>query len=158
MARPRRRQRRIARPLSAQGRSLTVDMPEDQAPPVDTAMDEPRPSTPGEDHPEPPPFTLEGKRVIVQGLGNVGYHAAKFLQEEDGAIITGIIEHDGALFSPDGLDVEAVRAWLMHHGGSSSASTVRRRPQRSPERLQTHLWAPAITPIDCGSRWRRQRG
>ncbi|MAC77636.1 MAG: glutamate dehydrogenase [Rhodobacteraceae bacterium] len=61
--------------------------------------------------------TLEGKRVIVQGLGNVGYHAAKFLQEEDGAIITGIIEHDGALFSPDGLDVEAVRAWLMHHGG-----------------------------------------
>ena len=40
-------------------------MPEDQAPPVDTAMDEPRPSTPGEDHPEPPPFTLEGKRVFV---------------------------------------------------------------------------------------------
>jgi glutamate dehydrogenase (NAD(P)+) len=27
---------------------------------------------------------LEGKRVIVQGLGNVGYHAAKFLSEEDG--------------------------------------------------------------------------
>ena len=48
--------------------------------------------------------------------------------------------------------------WLMHHGGSSSASTVRRRPQRSPERLQTHPWAPAITPIVCGSRWRRQRG
>lgn len=35
--------------------------------------------------------TLDGKRVIVQGLGNVGYHAAKFLSEEDGAIITGII-------------------------------------------------------------------
>ncbi|MBB96850.1 MAG: glutamate dehydrogenase [Rhodobacteraceae bacterium] len=60
---------------------------------------------------------LEGKRVIVQGLGNVGYHAAKFLQEEDGAIITGIIERDGALFNPDGLDVEAVRAWLIRHGG-----------------------------------------
>ena len=44
--------------------------------------------------------TLEGKRVIVQGLGNVGYHAAKFLQEEDGCLITGIIERDGALFSP----------------------------------------------------------
>lgn len=61
--------------------------------------------------------TLEGKRVIVQGLGNVGYHAAKFLSEEDGAIVTGIIEHDGALFNPDGLDVETVRAWIMSHGG-----------------------------------------
>ena len=61
--------------------------------------------------------SLDGKRVIVQGLGNVGYHAAKFLQEEDGAIITGIIERDGALFNPAGLNVEAVRAWLMRHGG-----------------------------------------
>ncbi len=61
--------------------------------------------------------TLEGKRVIVQGLGNVGFHAAKFLMEEDGAIITGIIERDGALFNPSGLDVEAVRSWILRHGG-----------------------------------------
>jgi len=61
--------------------------------------------------------SLDGKRVIVQGLGNVGYHAAKFLQDEDGAVITGIIERDGALYSDDGLDVEAVRAWIMKHGG-----------------------------------------
>jgi glutamate dehydrogenase (NAD(P)+) len=61
--------------------------------------------------------TLDGKRVIVQGLGNVGYHAAKFLAAEDGAIITGIIERDGALFNPAGLDVEAVHQWLVRHGG-----------------------------------------
>ncbi|THH35694.1 Glu/Leu/Phe/Val dehydrogenase [Aliishimia ponticola] len=61
--------------------------------------------------------TLEGKRVIVQGLGNVGYHAAKFLSEEDGALITGIVERDGALFDPDGLDVERVKGWLDKHGG-----------------------------------------
>ena len=63
--------------------------------------------------------SLEGKRVIVQGLGNVGFHAAKFLQDEDGAIITGIIERDGALFDPNGLDVSAVREWLSKHGGVS---------------------------------------
>ena len=40
---------------------------------------------------------LEGKRVIVQGLGNVGYHAAKFLSEEDGARIVAVIERDGAV-------------------------------------------------------------
>ena len=61
--------------------------------------------------------TLEGKRVIVQGLGNVGYHAAKFLQEEDGCIITGIIERDGALHNEKGLDVGAVHEWLVRHGG-----------------------------------------
>ncbi|WP_209504320.1 MULTISPECIES: Glu/Leu/Phe/Val dehydrogenase [unclassified Ruegeria] len=60
---------------------------------------------------------LDGKRIIVQGLGNVGYHAAKFLSEEDSARITGIIEWDGALFNPDGIDVEAVRQWIVKHGG-----------------------------------------
>nr|WP_085896064.1 Glu/Leu/Phe/Val dehydrogenase [Limimaricola soesokkakensis] len=60
---------------------------------------------------------LEGKRVIVQGLGNVGYHAAKFLSEEDGAKITAIIERDGAITDENGLDVEAVHQWIAKHGG-----------------------------------------
>jgi glutamate dehydrogenase (NAD(P)+) len=60
---------------------------------------------------------LEGKRIIVQGLGNVGYHAAKFLSEEDGAKITAIIEHDGALVSDSGLEVEAVKQHLAATGG-----------------------------------------
>ena len=61
--------------------------------------------------------TLEGKRVVVQGLGNVGYHAAKFLSEEDGAKIVGIIERDGALVNEDGLDVESISQWIRNHGG-----------------------------------------
>ncbi len=63
--------------------------------------------------------TLDGKRIIVQGLGNVGFHAAKFLSEEDGAKIVGVIERDGALFDEHGLDVEAVRRWISGHGGVS---------------------------------------
>ncbi len=61
--------------------------------------------------------TLEGKKIIVQGLGNVGYHAAKFLRDEDNAKIVGIIERDGCLFDADGLDVEAAQKWLANHGG-----------------------------------------
>jgi len=60
---------------------------------------------------------LDGKKIIVQGLGNVGYHAALFLSTEDGAIITGIIERDGALVNPKGMDVEKVRAHLIETGG-----------------------------------------
>lgn len=45
---------------------------------------------------------VEGKRVIVQGIGNVGYHTAKFFRE-NGAKIIAISEHDGAVFNPEGL-------------------------------------------------------
>jgi glutamate dehydrogenase (NAD(P)+) len=50
---------------------------------------------------------LAGKRVVVQGLGNVGYHAARFLQE-GGAVLVGLAEYEGAIAAPDGLDLEAV--------------------------------------------------
>ena len=50
---------------------------------------------------------VEGKKVIVQGLGNVGYHAAKFFQDA-GAIIIGLAEYEGAIWSNEGLDVDAV--------------------------------------------------
>lgn len=50
---------------------------------------------------------LEGKKVIVQGLGNVGYHAAKFLQDS-GALIVGIAEYEGAIYNKNGLDVDSV--------------------------------------------------
>ena len=50
---------------------------------------------------------VEGKRVIVQGLGNVGYHSAKFFQDA-GAKITALAEYEGAIWSNDGLDVDAV--------------------------------------------------
>lgn len=60
---------------------------------------------------------IDGKRIIVQGLGNVGYHAAKFLSEEDGAKVIGIIERDGALVDERGLNVEEVRQWIAKTGG-----------------------------------------
>ncbi|MGJ1421330.1 Glu/Leu/Phe/Val family dehydrogenase [Sphingobacterium spiritivorum] len=52
---------------------------------------------------------IAGKRVIVQGLGNVGYHAAKFFQD-GGALIVGLIEYEGALYNAEGFDVDAVLA------------------------------------------------
>ncbi|PTQ96975.1 glutamate dehydrogenase (NAD(P)+) [Mucilaginibacter yixingensis] len=50
---------------------------------------------------------LSGKRVIVQGLGNVGYHSAKFLTEF-GATVVGLCEFEGAIYNDNGLDVDAV--------------------------------------------------
>ncbi|MEN9685551.1 MAG: hypothetical protein RLZZ28_1337 [Bacteroidota bacterium] len=50
---------------------------------------------------------VEGKRVVVQGLGNVGYHSAKFFREH-GSIVIAIAEHDGAIYNEKGLNEEEV--------------------------------------------------
>lgn len=53
---------------------------------------------------------IAGKKVIVQGLGNVGYHAAKFFHE-GGAIIVGIAEYDGGIYNENGIDPDKVVAY-----------------------------------------------
>jgi len=55
------------------------------------------------------PVGIAGKKVIVQGLGNVGYHTAKYFQEA-GAKLVGLIEYNGAIYDENGLDVEAAQA------------------------------------------------
>ena len=59
---------------------------------------------------------LEGKRVVVQGLGNVGYHAAKFMQEDGGAVIVGVVEYEGSISKPSGIDVESLMAHRKETG------------------------------------------
>ncbi|EIM78353.1 glu/leu/phe/val dehydrogenase dimerization region [Nitritalea halalkaliphila LW7] len=57
---------------------------------------------------------LKGKKVIVQGLGNVGFYSAKYLQEA-GAKIIGVAEWNGGIFDEAGLDVEALKAYQTKH-------------------------------------------
>ncbi|MBA3260798.1 MAG: Glu/Leu/Phe/Val dehydrogenase [Gemmatimonadales bacterium] len=52
---------------------------------------------------------IQGKRVVIQGLGNVGYFAARFFQEA-GAVLVGLAESEGAIADPNGLDLEKVMA------------------------------------------------
>ena len=59
---------------------------------------------------------FDGKKVIVQGLGNVGRNAARALQEQ-GALIVGIGEFDAGIYDPNGLDVEAAEAHHREHRG-----------------------------------------
>jgi glutamate dehydrogenase (NAD(P)+) len=71
--------------------------------------------------------SLAGKRVAVQGFGNVGYHVAKILHEEDGARIVAVGEWDGTVANPRGLDVAALQAHRQRTGSIRNlpgASTV----------------------------------
>jgi glutamate dehydrogenase (NAD(P)+) len=60
--------------------------------------------------------TLAGKKVAIQGFGNVGYHVAKILYEEDGCKIVAIGEYDGAACNPNGLDITKLSEWFKHKG------------------------------------------
>jgi glutamate dehydrogenase (NAD(P)+) len=60
---------------------------------------------------------LSSQRLVVQGLGNVGFHAAKALAEECGVTIIAIIEHDGAVYNDKGLNVHDVRQHYVESGG-----------------------------------------
>ncbi|MGY9034210.1 MAG: Glu/Leu/Phe/Val family dehydrogenase [Rhodobacterales bacterium] len=60
--------------------------------------------------------SLDGKDIVIQGFGNVGYHAAKFLSQEDNCKIISVIERDGAVINQDGLDIEALYAHMSKTG------------------------------------------
>lgn len=57
---------------------------------------------------------LDGKKVVIQGLGNVGYYSALYLQQA-GAIITGIAEWNGGIWDESGIDVEEIKAYQIKH-------------------------------------------
>ncbi|HBB25250.1 MAG TPA: glutamate dehydrogenase [Bacteroidetes bacterium] len=70
---------------------------------------------------------LSDKRVIVQGFGNVGYYAAKFLHEA-GATVVGVIEWDGAIVNPKGIDINALQTHRMATGtitGFAGCKTIK---------------------------------
>ena len=73
---------------------------------------------------------IEGKKVVVQGLGNVGYHAANFFQKA-GALIVALAEYDGAIYNPQGLDVDAVQAHRRETGTILDYPGAQNFPQSS---------------------------
>ncbi|HEX8332286.1 MAG TPA: Glu/Leu/Phe/Val dehydrogenase [Segetibacter sp.] len=58
---------------------------------------------------------LAGKTVVVQGLGNVGYHCAKYFRE-GGCKVIAIAEFEGAIYNADGLNEEEVFKFRKQNG------------------------------------------
>lgn len=58
---------------------------------------------------------IDGKTFIVQGLGNVGYHSAKYMIE-GGARMVGVAEIEGSIYDPKGMDLEALMGYRQETG------------------------------------------
>ncbi|MDR2503926.1 MAG: Glu/Leu/Phe/Val dehydrogenase [Deltaproteobacteria bacterium] len=59
---------------------------------------------------------LEGKKVVIQGYGNLGSHASRFFVEK-GAVVTGISDVHGGIYNPKGLDIKAAFETITRTGG-----------------------------------------
>ena len=86
--------------------------------------------------------TLEGKTISIQGLGNVGYHAAAFLSQEDGAKITSVIERDGSIVDNKGIDIKALHTHMKETGGVSGFKGFTNKSKEILER-QCDILIPA---------------
>ncbi|MEE9373203.1 MAG: Glu/Leu/Phe/Val dehydrogenase [Saprospiraceae bacterium] len=60
---------------------------------------------------------VAGKRIVIQGLGNVGSYTGKIFREEGDALIVGIAEYDGTLYDPKGIDIEDLMKYKKETGG-----------------------------------------
>jgi glutamate dehydrogenase (NAD(P)+) len=58
---------------------------------------------------------MEDKNFIIQGLGNVGFHAAKFISEDNKMNLIGIAEYNGGIFNPEGIDVNHAKKYFLKH-------------------------------------------
>ncbi|MBN1207613.1 MAG: Glu/Leu/Phe/Val dehydrogenase [Myxococcaceae bacterium] len=88
---------------------------------------------------------LKGARVVVQGFGAVGQHAARVLAEK-GAVLVGASDSRGAVADPGGLDVAALMALKEEGRGVAESSRGRRLERDAVVDLECDIWIPAARP------------
>ena len=60
--------------------------------------------------------SMNDKNFIIQGFGNVGYHAAKFISEDNEIKLIGIGEYNGAIYNQEGINVEHAKKYFLNNG------------------------------------------
>jgi glutamate dehydrogenase/leucine dehydrogenase len=90
---------------------------------------------------------LEGARLAVEGLGNVGRHAARFLAEL-GVVLVAASDRGGAIHHPEGLDLDRLEAAKRESGTVAAFQGGRRLPQADLFHVDCDILIPAARP-DC---------
>jgi len=90
-------------------------------------------------------IALEGARVVVQGFGAVGRHAARFLVEK-GAILVGASDSRGTISAPDGLDLDALLRIKRDGGGVIDSTAGTKADRDAIVDIACDIWIPAARP------------
>jgi glutamate dehydrogenase (NAD(P)+) len=90
-------------------------------------------------------ITLQGARMVVQGFGAVGRHAARLLAER-GAVLVAAADSHGAVSNPQGLDVEALAAFKAEHGSVGEFAGGKPLAADQLVAVECEIWIPAARP------------
>jgi len=88
---------------------------------------------------------IKGARVVVQGFGSVGKHAARFLAEK-GAVLVGASDSKGTLYDPDGIEVAGL---IAHKDGGAAVTDFAKGEKRDRDAavaIACDIWIPAARP------------
>ncbi len=88
---------------------------------------------------------LEGARVVVQGFGNVGSHAARYLVER-GSILVGASDLDGTVYDANGIDVDKLTETKRQTGHVTTYEGGEKRPRESWIDIPCDIIVPAARP------------
>lgn len=88
---------------------------------------------------------LEGARVVVQGFGSVGKHAARFLVER-GAVLIAAADSKGTVYDPDGIDVAALIALKDSGGSVIDYASGEKHDRDAVVGIECDIWIPAARP------------
>lgn len=86
---------------------------------------------------------LQGKTVVVQGFGNVGYHAARYFKRA-GAKVVGVIEYNCSLWNEDGFDPEDLDNYRL-----SQADGIKGYPNANEVSEEEALYADCDILLAC---------
>lgn len=90
-------------------------------------------------------FELQGARMVVQGFGAVGSHAARFLSAR-GAVLVGASDSRGAICNPAGLDVQSLRTLKAQGKSVADYPNGEKLDQGALIELECEIWIPAARP------------
>ena len=88
---------------------------------------------------------LQSARVVVQGFGNVGSHAARYL-EKRGAILVGASDLDGTVYDPEGIDVDRLTAIKAETGHVTTYDGGQKMPLNAWIDIPCDIFVPAARP------------
>lgn len=100
-------------------------------------------------------MSLQGARVVVQGFGNVGIHAARYLVQR-GAVLVAASDLDGTVCDPDGIDVEELAAIKRETNRVADSGLGEKLPREAFVDVPCDILVPAARPdtLDERNVWR----